>query len=151
MNASNETHMIKVFGNYFTFKPQQIKLLDDAKGMFITNKRAHLGFIEVDPKFEDVDYKASAEGKKELEKLRTVGVKRRIDHLKSIVRNNTESLGQDLKMANIETDPRAFWSEEMIEPVELLQKYQDAKEDEMQKRLDRIKKMESKLGYKERK
>lgn len=149
MNASSETQTTKAYGQWFTFKPGQIKMMEDRFAHFLTGTRHYLGFVGLSERFSDPDYKQTQEGRKEYEDTKEKGVRNRIEHLKSIVRNNLDSLRQDLRMANIDSDPRAFMSDGEMYALEQLSEYEKAGEDKKAKRVEKAKDLMKELGLKE--
>lgn len=149
LNASNETQSTKAFGKWFTFKPGARKMMEDRFANFMTAQRYYLGFVALSQKFEDPEYEQSPEGVEELKKAREAGVRNRILHLEKIVRNNVDSLRQDLRMANIDSDPRGLMSDGEMYALETLSKYQQAGEDEKHARVEKAKELMKKLGLKD--
>lgn len=146
MNSTHEEQSIQAYGNWFTFKPGQIKIMDDKYSTFIGEKRAYLGFVVLPAPLEEDEFKQSEEGIKVLESTRAKGIENYLVHLTSIYRNNVDSMRQDLKMKNIDTDPRLLMSDGELKAVELLAKYADLKEDHQKQRADKVAELEKKLG-----
>ncbi len=146
MNASCETQETKVFGNYFTLTPGQIKNFQDHIAFELTTSRAHQGFVTLPDEFEDPSFKNSDAGKQIIAQKKAEGVNARCRYLKEIVYNNQVSLRQDLEKANIKADPRVFASAGEIAAMEDLARYQDKSEDEAKAKVERIKDLEKKIG-----
>lgn len=148
INASAETQEFKVFGNYFTLKPGQIKMFQENISRFIaTNETTKgLGLVGLSDAFEDPSHKDSAEGKKELEARLKDGVDARVRTLRALVYNNQVSLRRDLEMANIKADPKAFASEGEVKAYEELVKYQKVNDDVEAAKVQRLKDLEKKIG-----
>lgn len=146
MNTTYEDKSIQAYGSWFSFKPGQIKNMDEKFANFIGEKRAYLGFMVLPSTLEDDEFKSSVEGQKVIEEIRNQGIANYLTHLRSIYRNNVDSLRQDLKMRNIDTDPRALMSEGELQAVELLAKYSDREQDLQKQRVDKVAELEKKLG-----
>lgn len=145
MNASAEEQTVKVRGNYFHFKPGQIKQFDDSFAHFMVTERAYLGLVDLPRQFEDLEFKGTEEGKKILAEKAKQGIDARVKHLRSVIYNNEVSLRQDLEKKNIKVDPKVYASDGEIAAYEELIKYQSKDSDAAQKRVDRIKELEAKL------
>ena len=104
MNASSKDQTVMVHGSWFTFKPQQIKELNDDKVHFLCEKSMHLGFVAVPEELADLDARSSAEGKKKLEALREQGISNRIRHLEWLRNNEMRSLRKDMDKQNIKAE-----------------------------------------------
>lgn len=147
-NATEEEVTVQAFGNYFTFKPKQVKILTDSIGQFLIEKRFEDGIVGLPVEFEDPDYRNTDEGKKILAAKTKEGIDRFLDKQRKIVNNNLQSLARDLEMANIHTDSRAMASDGELRAMELLAKYQSKEMDEQKKRLEEFDKLQKKLGIK---
>ena len=147
MNASADAVDFKVFGSHFTMKAGQIKTFQDHIARFIATNEStrNKGLVVLPDELEDLDVRQSSEGRALIEAKKKDGVNNRIAHLRQVIYNNQVSLRQDLEKSNLKADPRSFASEGEIAAYEELVKYQSSKEDEDQKRIDRIKALESKL------
>lgn len=146
MNASCEVQTFRVFGNTFTMKPGQIKQFQENMAHFIAVDRRDLGMVALPEELEDIDYRASEEGKKIIEEKRKEGVENRVRKLRELIFNEQVSLKQDLDQANVKADPRIFASKGMIGHYEELAKYQISKDDDEQRKVEHIKELESKIG-----
>ena len=146
MNASCEVQHFKVFGNHFTLKPGQIKNFTDDISKFIGYQLRDQGLIELPAEFEDPEFMNSEAGQKKLLEVKAEGDASRVRFLRSIVYNNQVSLRQDLEKANIKVDPRILASDGEIAAMEELAKYSSRQEDENEKKLQRIKELEKKIG-----
>ena len=145
-NSTAEDQTTQAFGNWFTFKPKQIKSMTENIGHFLCTQRADHGFVGLSEAFEDPAYKNTAEGKAEYLTKEKQGIAAYLQRMHQVVANNTQSLGRDLQMANIQADPRAFMSDGELAALEILAKYKSAEQDEADKRLSRAKELEDKLG-----
>ena len=147
-NATNEEVTTVAHGNYFTFKPKQIKIMTPGVAMFLQMNRAEDGLVALPDDFEDPSYQHTPTGKEALKKAEAEGLSKFIAKLEWIVRNNLESLRKDLRMKNIDTDPRGLASDGELKAMELLSKYRATGEDEQHKRLEKFKELQEKLGMK---
>lgn len=147
MNASADTVEFRAYGSHFSMKSGQIKTFQDHIARFIvTNESTRsLGLVGLPEELEDIDFRQSAAGLAAVEEKKKEGVNNRIAHLRQVIYNNQVSLRQDLEKSNLKADPRAFASEGEVKAFEELVKYQAKKEDEDQKRIDKIKALESRL------
>lgn len=125
MNCTNEEQSVKAVGNYFTFKPGQIKPIvsDDIAHFIVVDKKEH-GIVRLPQQFEDdADFKTTPEGKAILEKKKEEGMTHYLDHLRYIAKNLNISIRRDLEMANIKVDPLVYASEGEKKAIRLLAKY----------------------------
>jgi hypothetical protein len=146
MNASAEEQSVKVFGNYFSLKPGQIKNFEDKIAHFMATDRTDRGLVSMPDEFMDPNYAQTEEGKAILAERKRVGIENRCNHLRRVIYNNEVSLRQDLERANIKADPKVFASAGEIAAYEELVKYQAKQEDEDQKKVDKISELQKKLG-----
>lgn len=145
-NAADEEHTVKAFGNYFNFKPKQLKQMNKDFAHFFASEKAYLGFISLGDEFDDPEYKLTEEGRERLAEATKSGIANRVQFLRSLVQNNQESLKNDLRMANIDSDPAAHISDGELKALEQLGKYQASGEDEKQKRIDKVKELQAQLA-----
>lgn len=145
MNATHKTITTKAIGNYFTFKPGQIKVMDEDIARFFATERGYMGFVSLDDRFEDPEFKESPEGKLAIAEARAKGVSARVTYLKQLIYNETTSLKQDLDRANIKADPRSFASDALVDYMEEVASYAKKEEDQVEKKVEKIKELEKKL------
>lgn len=145
MNASNKVQRVKVFGNWFTFQPDQIKVMNDNIAHFIAIERRDYGLISIPEKFSDLEYQNSDEGKEELAKYKEEGVKARINYLDTLIYNEKVSLQRDLDIKGIKSSAEAFYSDALVDWLEEKADYAFTQDDKQKERLERIKKLEEKL------
>jgi hypothetical protein len=146
MNATNEKISVKALGNWFEFKPKQVKNMEQKIGHFLITERRENGLVALPDSFEDPEYKNSPEGKAELATIEQRGIEAFCDSLRKRIYNNQVSLRMDLERANIKADPSAFVTEGELEAMRLLAKYQTAKDDSAQKKQDEVKELMKKIG-----
>lgn len=140
-NSTNEQQDIKIYGNWFSFKPGQIKSIDDKLAHGIcTDKKEH-GIVALPVEFEDLEYRNTPEGQAALAAKREEGLSHYLGKLRSLVANNTVSLRQDLARANMQLDPSILVSSGELAAAKILAKYQQAHTDVAQKQADEFKKL----------
>jgi hypothetical protein len=140
-NTTDEEQSIKIFGNWYAFKPGQIRNLNDNVAHFIETDRKETGIVTLPEQFDDSEYKASSEGMAELAARRQSGLKHYLDFHRKIVYNNQVSLRQDLERSNIHADPAVFASAGEMKSMEILAKYKAKEKDEEQLRIERVKEL----------
>lgn len=145
MNATAKEVQVKVHGNWFTFKPKQIKVMDDEKVFFLTSTNAYLGFVSLPQSLEDIDYRSSKEGQALLTDAEKRGVEQRVAHLESLKHNELVSLQRDLDQRNLKYDARVDMSKEMIQNLEELASYKKKSKNEEAEKVQAIKKLEAAL------
>lgn len=147
-NATNEELSTQAFGNWFSFKPKQIKIMTDNVGHFLIIQRGEEGLVGLPPEFEDPEFKSTAEGIAILKAKEAEGIEKFLKKQLEVVNNNLQSLNRDLKMKNIDTDSRAFMSDGELRALEMLAKYRQAQQDENHKRIEKAAELQRKLGLK---
>lgn len=126
MNALPHEVTVQVHGFYFTFKPKQIKQMDDTKVEHLSQRCAHLGFVAVPSEFEDPDYRSTDAGKAKLKEMEETGLKHRIHYLEVLQHNELVSLKADMQKSNDQSDPRLQMSPQMIKQLQELAGYKQA-------------------------
>ncbi len=144
-NATNENCQVRVFGNYFEFKPKQMKMLDDKFSHWIQTERKYLGLVDLPDEFADPSYAKGEDGARILATKTEEGVNAFVQRLRERVANVTVSLRMDLEQANIKSDPLSYASDGEVQAFELLAKYQKAKADDSANQVNRLKDLESKI------
>lgn len=146
-NTLDKPVNVCVGGAWFEFKPNQIKpIYKEGVGQFIARERGYLGLVDLPGSFEDLEFRATEEGKKILEDKRKEGINKRIQFLHQCV-ENLKAMQQDIDKANLKYDARID-AEGELEAMEELHKYQVSKKDEAALKLQRIKKLEIELNSK---
>lgn len=146
LNATNEEQTVKVFGNYFTLKPKQIKNFQDNIASFMAKERAVNGLVQLPEAFEDMEYRTTEEGKSVLENAEEKGIDNYVGALRERIFNNQVSLRQDLEKANQKIDPAALASAGELEAMRIVAKYERAKSDREQQKIDEVKKLMKDIG-----
>lgn len=147
MNALDKEQSIRAHGNWFTFKPKQIKMLRSSLVQFVIKSYRDQGFVEVDQTLAgDPAALATPEGKAALEEKVREGVTNYVDHLNKIVSNLTVSLKRDLDMANIKASPVAFATKQEKEAIREIEKYKKLKLADNNKETEELEKTLKSLG-----
>lgn len=143
LNASSREVTVKVHGSHFTFAPKQVKaIIDPTKANFMSERQAIEGLVQLPEQWEELEYRESPEGKAAFKEAEAQGIKARIAYLEQLKRNEIVSLQRDLDVANLNYDSRLEMSDKMMTQLEELSQYKIKDQDEQQKKLDRIKKLE---------
>lgn len=145
LNASAEDQTVKIRGNYFNFKPGQIKVFEDSFAHFMVTDRAYLGLVDLPEDFADPAYKDTEPGKAKLLEKTTQGIASRTKFLREIIYNNEVSLRSDLEKSNIKVDPKVYASDGEVRAYQELLKYQRKEQDENQKRVELLKDLEKQV------
>lgn len=141
-NSTNEEQHVTVFGKHFTFKPKQIKVMNESVGKYLATNRMEQGIIGLPDQFEeDRNYQDTEEGKQTLAELEARALEAYLAFHRAIVANNQVSLRADLERANLKTDPATLASKGELASARIVASYQRSKEDVAQKRADEMKKL----------
>jgi hypothetical protein len=119
MNSQNEAVKVQAFGNWFEFKPEQVKNMQDNIALFLCTNKAYLGFVGLP---EDFDERAEEEKKQIKTEAKRNGINRVKEHLQSIIKNLEVSLQRDLEQANIKSKSTAYASDGEMEAYRKLAK-----------------------------
>lgn len=144
-NTTKEKQTVRAAGNYFTFAPKQIKMMDDVLGHFIAVDKKSYGIVALPQEFEEPEYKQTAEGKAILAQKEKEGLEHFLAFHRSKIHNNQVSLKKDLDRANLKIDPAVFATPQEIESMKIVSEYQAAHEDEAQKKIDQVQELMSKV------
>jgi len=128
-NPLDKTVECKAFGNWFSFKPGQIKRMRPEIGHFLNSNKGYLGLVTVSEKFDDPSYAKSEDGIAELAEAKTVGISKRISHLQTQVNNLQVGLRSDLDTANIKADISVYATKGDLSAIDELLAYQRKQED----------------------
>lgn len=148
-NATKEIITVKVAGNYFTFKPEQERVIhNDGIARFIEMELKDSGLCVL-PSLMTEDEEVSPEeleqrrldGKEQKEIILAQALERYVTRHRGIIANNQISLRRDLEMANIKADPAAFASKGELDSMRLVAKYQKSADDAEQAKIDEVKKL----------
>ena len=159
-NGTMETVTIKAHGNFFTFKPESFKKMNDNLAQFIAEHRLEEGLVVLPSEFEDKEndgalnkeFAASEEGKAMLVTYRQKSIDGLVSKHRRVIYNNQISLARDLGKNNDKSNPALYATERgadgkcAMDSFEIVAKYQDLKKDSEQKNVDRIKEIMEKIG-----
>lgn len=160
INATEETVVVQVVGNYFTFKPGARKLIKDKDiANFITTNRKESGLAvlpdltteaediegEVTPEMLAERRAASADAEKEACRI---ALNHYIDHKRALIRNNQVSLAKDLARADYKYAPEVDMTDGEFEAMKLVAKYDKKGKDAAQERLNEIETLKKKIAAK---
>lgn len=146
MNCLAEDKLVQARGNWFTFKPKQLKQMEPHLAAFLGREKRYPGLVCLSDAFEDPDYKNTPEGKAELANAEAEGIADFVEHLRQRVYNNQVSLRMDLETKNMKVDPLILASPGEKEAMELLSKYQKQKDDRDQIEVNRLKELMKTIG-----
>lgn len=144
-NALDTPVSVQVAGNWFEFKPKQVKLIHSPEiAARISEAKADHGLVAVpDICLEDKD---SAEAKKLIAEATEIGIKNRVQALKRVVYNLEVGLRRDLEMKGIKgVEVDAFATDGEVSAMRELAKLKDRKDNTEQKKLDEIKTLREKI------
>lgn len=157
-NPRDEEITTTIYGNYFTWKPGQVKQVKADIAKFVNMSRKELGLQVVeDPRFIPAEseryvpgFDKTDEGKKVLEPLKEKGISNFVEHLMEVIRNNQVSLRQDLAnkypTGKSENLAAAFASQGEIEAMRLVAKYKSKSKDNLAKQVEEVNKLMEKVG-----
>lgn len=147
-NPTKETVTTKMQGNWFTFKPDMKKRMDDEKCKFITQERKETGLVILPAQFDGENenyiegFEKTPEGVEVLEKLRNDGINNLLDFHRTIIRNNQVSLRRDMAHRYPDGDSQRLTMLEMspgeLKSLELVAKYQKEKQDKNAQKIKEI-------------
>lgn len=110
---STDIRPVKVlaFGNWFDFKPGQIKNMSENLAAFLTREKKSYGFANLPEAFEDPSYKDTDEGKQHLEAAIESGRRNVVAELMYRKRNLEVSLQKDLDIKGERSNSLIYASE----------------------------------------
>lgn len=155
MNCLDKEQTVAVGGNHFTFAPHQMKyfsnqnvaeslakLRRDQGFMLMPESMEHLGLLK-EAQFDKI---VTPEEKEQIISIRREGIENYCRRLRELIYNATVSLQRDIDRAGLKYDARVEMTNTDIERLRELNKYQKAKQDHTQKKLDEIKELEKSLA-----
>lgn len=145
-NGTKEDVVVKLQGKYFSFKPEQIKQMDEDKAQFISMERKESGLSVLPEAFEDLEFRQSEEGQKLLQEARERGIDNLINFHREVIKNNQVSLRKDLARAGEKVDPAVEVSAGELASMQLVAKYQKSKDDAAESRIQEVKELMKKVG-----
>ena len=146
-NATNETVNVQAQGNWFSFKPKQIKgIINPNVAFFLATERADQGLVALPDEFEDLDYRNTPEAKAILKEKEEQGINNFIAALERRVYNNQVSLRQDLEKANQKIDPAALATAGELEAMRKLKEYKSKANESSQKQMAEVAELMKDIG-----
>ena len=149
INATQETITLRLRGNYFSWKPNQKKIIrDEELAHFIKTERSDSGLAVISELIKEDEDVTPEE--LELRKANAVGeevteVKAALDRYvmkhRRVIENNQIHLRRDLEQKNIKADPAVFASSGELDSMRLVAKYQRQAEDAEANKIDEVKKL----------
>lgn len=157
-NPTEELVKTKVFGNWFEFKPGQMKSMNRHVSDFINEMRRETGLVVLPVEFgpeEDNDafipgYADTEEGKAALAEKKKEGISALVRHHLGVIHNNQVSLKRDLAHFDPSNDPKRLAAIEAsggeMESMRVVAKYRNMKLDDSENRANEIEKLLQKVG-----
>ncbi len=156
-NPTEEEITTTINGNFFTWKPGQIKQMRAHQASFVDSSRQELGLVVIsDARFipsEDayiMNFDKTEEGKQVLEPLREKGINNLIQHLSTVVRNNQVALRQDLANKYPTGDSAklaaAHASPGELEAMRKIVKYKKKTKDNAAKQIEEVQNLMNQIG-----
>jgi hypothetical protein len=144
-NPLPQTVSVQVCGNYFEFKPEQVKLIhnENIAHIMVTDK-AYEGLVSV----PDVCVEAphSEESKQIKLEAKKQGIAARISHLEKIKYNLLVSLRHDIDVKNLKIDPLTLASSGEKKALKELSLYHDINASTKEQEVEELRKLTEKLG-----
>jgi Skp family chaperone for outer membrane proteins len=144
MNAHVREVKVQVFGNWFTFKPGQVKPMNEDVAKFLTMDRAYMGFVGL-PEI-CVDSPDSPEAKEAKIEALKAGRAAVIANLERQRTNLEVSLQRDLDMTGHKTDATKLATPGDMEMYRQLAEYKQMEADEHAKQHAEIAKIKETLN-----
>ena len=155
-NPTREIVSTKIAGSWFTFKPDTRKAMDEDKCRFISENRKDTGLVILPDQFDPLSehhipgFDDTAEGRAVLEQKAAEGIEGLLSFHKDIIRNNQVALRKDLATKYPNGDHGRMVALEMssgeIHSLEMVAKYQKAKEDNKDAKLKEVQKLLDAVG-----
>lgn len=144
-NTTSKNVHLRAHGNWFEFKVDQIKQVNESLGHFIATDKKDFGIVAIPEEFADMTYRASEEGKAKLAEYKANGIANRVAFLNRQKYNLEVSLKKDLDMKNLKLNPHIFATDKDIENMEELLDYKKSREDDETNRLNKVQAINKKL------
>lgn len=155
-NPTEEEVSTRIQGAWFSFKPNQMKTMDEHKGAFIQTNRQETGLVVLPPEFCEVreefqpGIELTPEGKALLATKKEEGIQHLIDFHMSIVKNNQVSLRQDIAhrypSADFDKLTKLEASKGELESMRLVAKYKGKASDSPSRKVDEVEKLMKQIG-----
>ena len=141
MNTLDKPVNVKVYGNWFSFQPKQIKYIaNEGVAYKMNTDLGEEGLVAFPEEAMEMD-KQSAEFRRIQSEVVKAGVFKRIKKLKEIIYNLEVSLQKDIDLKGLKTDVAAFASDGELQAYRELSVLQGYEQSEQQKRADEFKKL----------
>jgi len=104
LSTDIESVKVQAFGNWFEFKPGQVKNMQSDIAHFLTTDKKEYGFVSLPDSLEDEE-RTSNVYKKAVAEANIIGRRNIVEKLSRMRHNIEVSMQRDLDMANIKADP----------------------------------------------
>lgn len=145
-NATERDQSIKAFGNWFNFKPGQVKNVQENFGRFICMDKKEYGVVELPVEFEDPAFAQTEAGIQIMADRRIEGRTNRVLHIKRILHNETVSLKKDLEIKGEKVNPDVYMMPEVAALYDELVLYKREKDDAQRVLMDKVQSNRKKLN-----
>lgn len=145
-NTTDKEQSVKAFGNWFSFKPGQLKNIREEFGTFIVLDKKEYGIVALPDDFEDPSFQNTEEGQRIMAEKRIEGRSNRVRHIQRVMHNEQVSLRQDLEKNGQRINPDLFATDEVVAMYEELAAYKKADDDARHERLNKIVNIKKKLN-----
>lgn len=147
MNCLSHPITVQARGSWFSFTPEQIKMIHDpVLAHILVTKKASEGIVEVPEALMESRLEKPEEFKAEIEELRKKGVAVRIQKLEGVISNLEISLRRDLEMKNIKADPLNFASKGEESAYAELSELKSNHRNKLETPADRIRKIKEQMN-----
>jgi hypothetical protein len=145
MNALDESVSTQAHGKWFSWKPQEIKMLHNEQlARFLSQNRGEEGLVEVPESLMEID-KNSEEFKTKIYEIRKSGIMKFVAKQNSIVRNLEISLRRDYETSGQKGNFLFEASKGELEAYKKLKKYKEFEAKEQINVADEIQKIRQEL------
>jgi len=122
-NPSKNKVRVKALGNFFEFKPEEVKSMNDDIAHFICLDKKESGLVSLPEEY--IDQKDTPEMKAIKEEKRIEGLKNQLAYHRWKVGNLMNSLAQDLAAKGMNIDPLTFASDGERESMKIVKELTD--------------------------
>lgn len=146
MSTDIENVKVQAFGNWFDFKPGQIKNMQPEIARFLTVDKKEYGFVSLPDTLEDED-RNSEVFKQAVAEATTLGRNNIIAKLSRLRHNIEVSMKRDMEMANIKADPFTYVDDKKsaIAMYKKLAKFKDLESESTESELDELRQLKDKI------
>lgn len=146
LSTDIEPVKVQALGNWFEFKPAQIKLMQKDIADFLTMDKREYGFVALPESLEDED-RSSEVFKKAVAEAQIQGRRNIVAKLNRLRFNLEVSMKKDLEMAGIKADPVSFCDDkEAVKAMyRKLAMFKDLETESVEKDIDEIQKLKEAL------